>query len=75
MAVRKHSKCGRPSEIYAYHGIDAESVVEACGKVLAETALEKVIVSEQALGDAHQAEATSAHWTELWPSRTPAQKH
>ncbi|MFS4459320.1 pyruvate dehydrogenase [Bdellovibrio sp. HCB2-146] len=75
LAVRKHSKCGRPSEIYAYHGIDAESVVEACGKVLAETALEKVIVSEQALGDAHQAEGASAHWTELWPSRTPAQKH
>lgn len=75
LAVRKHSKCGRPSEIYAYHSIDAEAVVEACGKVLAETALEKVIVSESALSEAHQAEARPGHWTELWPARTPVQKH
>lgn len=75
LAVRKHSKCGRPSEIYAYHGIDAESVVEACGKVLAETALEKVIVSENALGEAHQAEGRTAHWTDLWPAKTPVHKH
>ncbi|MNT13736.1 hypothetical protein D3C72_1487170 [compost metagenome] len=75
LAVRKHSKCGRPSEIYAYHGIDAEAVVEACGKVLAETALEKVIVSENALGEAHQAETRSTHWTELWPAKTPVHKH
>ena len=75
LAVRKHSKCGRPSEIYAYHGIDAESVVEACGKVLAETALEKVIVSENALGETHQAESRTTHWTELWPSKNPVQKH
>ncbi|WII72235.1 pyruvate dehydrogenase [Bdellovibrio sp. 22V] len=75
LAVRKHSKCGRPSEIYAYHGIDAESVVEACGKVLAETALEKVIVSENALGEAHQAEGRAGHWTDLWPAKTPVQKH
>ena len=43
-AVRKHSKCGRPSEIYHFHGIDAEGIVSAAGKVLAETALEQVIV-------------------------------
>lgn len=75
LAVRKHSKCGRPSEIYAYHSIDAESVVEACGKVLAETALEKVIVSENALGEAHQAEGRVGHWTDLWPAKTPVHKH
>ncbi|HEY1079103.1 MAG TPA: pyruvate dehydrogenase, partial [Bdellovibrio sp.] len=75
LAVRKHSKCGRPSEIYGYHSLDAEAILEACGKVLAETALEKVIVSENALGEAHQAEATTGHWTDLWPSKTPAQKH
>lgn len=74
-AVRKHSKCGRPSDIYAYHGLDAESVVEACGKVLSETALEQTIVTEQALGEAHGAERAATHWTELWPSRNPAQKH
>ncbi|MDG0817132.1 thiamine pyrophosphate-dependent enzyme [Bdellovibrio svalbardensis] len=75
LAVRKHSKCGRPSEIYAYHSIDAESVVEACGKVLADTALEKVMVSENALGATHQAEGRTAHWTDLWPAKSPVHKH
>lgn len=75
LGVRKHSKCGRPSEIYAYHSIDAEAVVEACGKVLAETALEKVIVTENALGEAHQAEGRAGHWTDLWPSKAPVHKH
>lgn len=74
-AVRKHSKCGRPNEIYHFHGIDAEAVVEACGKVLSETALEQTMVTEQALGEAHQAPKSAAHWTELWPSKNPAHKH
>ena len=43
LAVRKHSKCGRPVDVYRYHHIDADSVVEACGRVLTETALENVI--------------------------------
>ena len=34
LAVRKHSRCGRPSDVYQYHGIDADSVVQACLKVL-----------------------------------------
>src|SRR5690606_7662825 len=29
LAVRKHSKSGRPSDIYRYHKIDADSVMEA----------------------------------------------
>lgn len=74
-AVRKHSKCGRPSEIYAFHGIDGDSVVEACGKVLAETALEQVIVRESALEQTQQAGKTANHWTELWPSKNPVNKH
>ncbi|MCO5114192.1 MAG: pyruvate dehydrogenase [Bdellovibrionaceae bacterium] len=45
LAVRKHSKCGRPTDIYAYHGIDADSVIQACGKVLSETALEQVKIN------------------------------
>lgn len=75
LAVRKHSKCGRPSEIYAYHSIDAESVVEACGKVLSDTALEKVMVSENALGTTHQAETRTTHWTDLWPAKSSVHKH
>jgi pyruvate dehydrogenase E1 component len=73
-AVRKHSKVGRPSEIYAFHGIDAESVVEACGKVLADTALEQTIVSEQVLQEIPK-ETMKANWTELWPSKAPQNKH
>ncbi len=45
LAVRKHSKCGRPTDVYAYHHIDSASVVEAAQKALAETALEAVQVS------------------------------
>jgi pyruvate dehydrogenase E1 component len=74
-AVRKHSKSGRPTEIYAFHGIDAESVMEACGKVLAETALEQVMVRESALDQTQNAGRTAHHWTDLWPSRTPSNKH
>ena len=29
LAVRKHSKSGRPSDVYGYHGIDAASVAKA----------------------------------------------
>jgi pyruvate dehydrogenase E1 component len=76
LAVRKHSKCGTPNEVYAYHHIDAASVVEACGKVLSETALETVQVSPQVLAalglssstSAGAAQATHAtDWRTLWP--------
>ncbi|MBX9765687.1 MAG: pyruvate dehydrogenase [Bdellovibrionales bacterium] len=69
LAVRKHSKCGRPSEIYHFHGIDADAIVEACGRVLSETALEKIQVSRRALGEADQAAtaASTPSWRELWP--------
>lgn len=46
LAVRRHSKCGRPDQVYRYHGIDADSVVAACEKVLSETALEEVVVRQ-----------------------------
>ncbi len=79
-AVRKHSKCGRPSEIYHFHGIDSEAVIEACGKVLSETALEKVIVRRQSLDEISQSETAlttgpSQHWTELWPTKNQSHKH
>ena len=38
LAVRKHSKCGRPVDVYGYHGIDSKAVVSACHKVLVEEA-------------------------------------
>ncbi|MDZ4677413.1 MAG: pyruvate dehydrogenase [Oligoflexia bacterium] len=69
LAVRHHSKSGRPVEIYHYHHIDSDAVYEACGKVLAETALEQVVISHQVIEQAAQQGSTNAHqnWKELWP--------
>lgn len=39
LAVRKHSKSGRPSDIYEYHGIDSKSVYAATIQILEESAL------------------------------------
>lgn len=70
LAVRKHSKCGRPSDVYRYHHIDAESVVEACGKVLAETALENTVLpGEQPYTNGNGAGHT-ADWRQLWPMQS-----
>ncbi|MEQ1875779.1 MAG: hypothetical protein ABL958_03975, partial [Bdellovibrionia bacterium] len=66
LAVRKHSKSGRPADIYHFHGLDSEAIVEAAGKVLSETALEEVRVSSRALegaGESHPA----GNWRDLWP--------
>jgi pyruvate dehydrogenase E1 component len=64
LAVRKHSRCGRPSDIYRYHHLDADSVIEACGKVLAETALENLLKR----GEGHTPAASANAWRELWPN-------
>lgn len=74
LAVRKHSKCGRPKDVYAYHHIDAAAVVEACGKVLSETALENVQVSQTVLGEVRAAAGQNpGQWTDLWPQRAENQ--
>lgn len=74
LAVRKHSKCGRPEDIYHYHGIDAEAVLEACGKTLGETALEKVRVAQSILGEVAAQPEAATNWRDLWPSQV-GQKH
>lgn len=38
LAVRKHSKSGRPSDVYKYHGLDGAAVKEACLDALQEIA-------------------------------------
>jgi len=73
LAVRKHSKVGRPKDIYAYHHIDAESIVEACGKALAETALEEVVVSSSLLQTTSESKTSATDWRDLWPTKTQAQ--
>ena len=44
LAVRKHSKCGRPSDIYKYHHLDSASIVEGVQEVLHTTAAEEVFI-------------------------------
>jgi pyruvate dehydrogenase E1 component len=66
LAVYKHSRCGRPDDIYKYHHIDSEAVIEACGQVLAETALETIQVSNRTLDEAKSSRA-EGNWEELWP--------
>ncbi len=68
LAVRKFSKCGRPDEVYAYQHIDAASIVEACGRVMSETALEDLRVSPSVLERiAGRAPVSKRDWRELWP--------
>ncbi|MCB0412469.1 MAG: pyruvate dehydrogenase, partial [Bdellovibrionales bacterium] len=73
LAVRKHSKCGRPADIYKFHGIDADSVVEACGQVLAETALEGIAISPRVLNEPMTPKIQN--WRELWPEKIPRDEH
>jgi pyruvate dehydrogenase E1 component len=76
LAVRKHSRCGRPADVYAYHHIDAASVIEACGKVLSETALETVRVSPRVLNQLSEQEpAGISNWRELWPPHEKSEHH
>jgi pyruvate dehydrogenase E1 component len=66
-AVRKFSKCGRPSQIYKYHHLDPDSIVEAAGQVLSETALENLQVSPGLLERLAGGNATAKpNWRELW---------
>jgi len=39
LAVKKHSKSGRPVDIYAYHHIDGASVAQSCKDILEESAV------------------------------------
>jgi pyruvate dehydrogenase E1 component len=67
LAVRKFSKCGRPDEVYAYQHLDAASIVEACGQVLSQTALEDLRVAPALLERLSGRPAARRDWRELWP--------
>lgn len=66
LGVRKHSKTGRPSDVYRYHHIDADSVMQACGQVLAETALENLVPARSADANGHSGESPNQDWRQLW---------
>lgn len=59
LGVRRHSRCGRPSDIYKFHGIDASSIEEACHRVLTEVAYEGIRVSTRALNSVASKESYS----------------
>ena len=67
LAVRRHSRCGRPMDVFKHHHIDPASIVETVGQVLAETALESVQVSPRLLGEVAEHNSQKPHWRELWP--------
>ncbi|MCP3917923.1 MAG: pyruvate dehydrogenase [bacterium] len=68
LAVRKFSKCGRPADVFQYQHLDRESIVEACGRALAETALENLIVARELLERlAGRPRSVRRDWRELWP--------
>lgn len=67
LALRKFSKCGRPDEVYAYHQLDADSIVESVGEVLSRTALENLQVSAELLERFKGTPRTRTNWRELWP--------
>lgn len=73
LAVRKFTKCGRPDQVYRYQHLDADSIVEAAGRVLAETALEDVRVSAEAarqLAARDVGRGRRIDWRELWPNES-----
>jgi pyruvate dehydrogenase E1 component len=71
LAVRKFSKCGRPDEVYRRQGLDPDSIVEACGRALAETALENLSVSPALLERLAGRGPAASDWRELWPAPDP----
>ena len=70
LATRKHSKCGRPSDVYRYHHMDANSIVEACGQILAETAVENIHVHSKVVDAGSSVGRDSMDTRHLWPSST-----
>ena len=70
LAVRKFSKCGRPDQVFRFQELDADSIVDAAGRVLAETAMENVHVSRRVLEAASgRPPEARRDWRQLWPDQ------
>ncbi|GAB4154850.1 MAG: pyruvate dehydrogenase [Planctomycetota bacterium] len=69
-AVVRFSKSGTPAQVFAYHGIDAAGIEEACGQALAETALENVRLHEASMPALRRPEEAIEPWRKLWPDPT-----
>jgi len=67
-AVVKFSKSGTVKHIFEYHGMHAEGIVDACGQILSETALEQVQLHPEAMSQVRQQGLSpEADWRDLWP--------
>lgn len=68
LGLRKASKCGRPSDVYKLHHLDGHAIVEAALQVLAESALEQVVVSKSLLAEVanEPPHGPPADWREAW---------
>ncbi len=69
LGVKRFSKSGRPQEVFRYHGMDAESIVDACGQALAQATLGEVRLSPLAAQQLAQGETPQPKldWRSLWP--------
>jgi pyruvate dehydrogenase E1 component len=70
LAVRKFSKCGRPSDVYGYQHLDTDAIVDAAGQALSETALEDLSLSPALLAElAGRPTPARPDWRELWTAQ------
>jgi pyruvate dehydrogenase E1 component len=60
IGVRKPSKSGRPSEVYALHHMDPHGIVEACERVMSQSSLEHVVISRALVAEVGGAEPAAA---------------
>ncbi|MFK5955480.1 MAG: pyruvate dehydrogenase [Planctomycetota bacterium] len=70
LGVKRFSKSGRPQEVFAYHNMHADAIVEAAGQALSEATLREVKLSKQAAQQlAAQGKVTqpTSDWRTLWP--------
>jgi len=70
LGVKRFFKSGRPQEVFAYHNMHADAIVEAAGQALSEATLREVKLSKQAAQQlAAQGKVTqpTSDWRTLWP--------
>jgi len=68
LGVRKFSKSGTPADVFRYHGIDADSIAQACVEALAKTAVERVSLSPEGHAVLRaQQQSEPIRWQELRP--------
>ncbi len=65
LAVRKHSKSGRPVDVYQYHHMDADSIVETSIAMLEQAASEDIIIPSTVINEMQTAndQQEETHYT------------